>query len=156
MKSIILIFAFTFSLFNLSIDTNSYYHALKSKSLTDLNSMIQQIEKEKSTSLHRAYKGVLIAKKSMFEKKAGDKVKVFKSGIKLLETEIKSSPKEIEYRFLRLTLQENSPKILKYNKNIDEDIHIITNGYPELNSVLKKIILDYSKNSTRLNSSKLK
>jgi len=51
---------------------------------------------------------------------------------------------------------ENSPKILKYNKNIDEDITLIVNDYSKLNKGLKKVIFNYSKKSTALNSASLK
>jgi len=156
MKSIILLFVFSFSFLNYSIDKGSYYNALKSKSVTDLDKMILLIEKEKITPLNQAYKGTLVAKKAGFEKKAAAKIKLFKAGVVLLEAEISKSPKNVEYRFLRLTIQENAPKILKYNKNIKEDIAIITKGYSTLKTGLKKIIIDYSNNSTVLNSSDLK
>ena len=156
MKSIVLILAFTFSFLNFSIEKSAFYDALSSNSVEKLDKMIQQLEKEKKTSLNLAYKGALIAKKAAFKKKVADKINLFKSGVTLLETEISKFPKEVEYRFLRLTIQENCPKILKYNKNIEEDIDVITKGYPHLNKPLKKIILDYTKHSKLLNSNKLK
>ena len=155
MKSLFLLIL-TFSFFNLSIDKGSFYDALSSNSVEDLEQMIQLLEKEKATPLNLAYKGTLIAKKAGHAKNAAEKVKLFKSGIKLLEAEILRSPKEIEYRFLRLTIQENCPKILKYNQNIEEDVTMITKGFSHLNKELKHILLDYSKNSKLLKSSDLK
>jgi len=156
MKSVILFLIITFSFLQPSVEKSLFYNALSSESITQLDDMIKQIEKEKTSPLNLAYKGALIAKKASFEKKAADKVKMFKSGIKLLETEINNAPKETEYRFIRLTIQENSPKILKYNKNIDEDITLIVNDYSKLNKGLKKVIFNYSKKSTALNSASLK
>lgn len=156
MKSIILIFVFSFSLFNFSIEKSTYYNALSSNSVKELDKMISQLEKEKTSPINRAYKGTLIAKKASFEKVVAEKIKLFKKGVTLLEDEINKFPKNIEYRFLRLTIQENAPKILKYNTNIKEDVSLITKEYSRLNKALKSIILDYSKNSKLLNSSNLK
>lgn len=155
MKSLLLLFAFSFSFLNFSIDKSSYYDALSSNSIEKLEGMVQQLEREKSSPINRAYKGALIAKKASFEKTAAAKIKLFKSGVALLENEITKSSKEVEFRFLRLTVQENCPKILKYNQNINEDIDVIIKGYSHLNKELKKVILDYAKNSKTLNSSKL-
>jgi hypothetical protein len=156
MKTTILLFLFTFSFFSFSIERSAYYNALKSNSVSELSSMIENLENEKSTPLNRAFKGALIAKKASFEKTAAAKIKLFKSGIELLENEISKSSKEIEYRFLRLAIQENCPKILKYNKNINEDVKMITAEYSTLNKALQKVILDYAKDSISLNSSSLK
>ena len=156
MKSIILILLLNFSIAGFSIDKNSFYKVLSSNSETEITNKLQQLEKEKTSSLILAYKGALIAKKASFEKKATQKIKLFKTGVTLLETEITKSPKKIEFRFLRLAIQENCPKILKYNQNIKNDVAVITAGYPKLNKELKKIILDYAKSSKTLNPSLLK
>ena len=129
---------------------------MSSNSETEITNKLQQLEKEKTSSLILAYKGALIAKKASFEKKATQKIKLFKTGVTLLETEITKSPKKIEFRFLRLAIQENCPKILKYNQHIKNDVAVITAGYPKLNKELKKIILDYAKSSKTLNPSLLK
>ena len=156
MKSILLFLAITFSTLNFTIDKTSFYNSLKSNSVSDLDKMILLVEKEKTTPLNRAYKGALIAKKAGFKKKVSEKIKLFKSGVILLEAELKKDTKNVEFRFLRLTIQENAPKILKYNTNIEEDISIIEKGFAQLNSTLKNIILNYAKDSKYLNSSKLK
>ena len=156
MKSIILILLLSFSVAGFSIDKNSFYKVLSSNSETEITNKLQQLEKEKTSSLILAYKGALIAKKASFEKKATQKIKLFKTGVTLLETEITKSPKKIEFRFLRLAIQENCPKILKYNQHIKNDVAVITAGYPKLNKELKKIILDYAKSSKTLNPSLLK
>ncbi len=156
MKFILLTFTFAFAFFNFSIEKSSFYDVLSSDSIEKIDNMIQRIEKEKPTSINLAYKGTLVAKKASFVKNVGEKVRLFKSGITLLEAEINKSPKEIEYRFLRLSIQENCPKILKYNQNIEEDVTVITKEYASLNKGFQKIIMDYAKNSKALNSSKLK
>ncbi len=155
MKPIILILFLSFSIAGFSVDKDSFYKALSSKSEAEISNMLQQLEKEKTTSLNLAYKGTLIAKQANFAKNAAQKVKLFKTGVKLLETEITKSPKKIEYRFLRLAIQENCPKILKYNSNIENDVILITNKYSSTENQLKKIILNYAKKSKVLDSTKL-
>jgi hypothetical protein len=138
-----------------TIDKKTYYDTLGSDSLEALNKMMVQVEQEKSSSLNNAYKGVLIAKKASFTKNAVEKLKSFKEGVRMLEQEIKLHPNLVELRFLRLTLQENTPKILNYKDNINEDVKAISQGYAKLGKDLKSIIGKYAKKSTVLTSDKL-
>ena len=95
-----------------------------------------------------AYKGASISMKARFEKGAKTKSKVFKEGITLVEMAIKNEPNNIEIRFVRLTIQQNAPKILKYKKNIDEDKEFILSNYNKItSSKLKKYLSDYILNS---------
>ena len=72
-----------------------------------------------------AYKGASLAMISKYEKKVGQKIKTFKEGAKLIESSITSQPENVELRMIRLSVQENVPKIVKYNKNIAEDKEMI-------------------------------
>jgi hypothetical protein len=156
MKFIIFLSIFTFSFINIQVDKKSFYETLSSNSIEELNQMINKIERKQSNSLANAYKGTLIAKKSSFLKNTTEKIKTFKAGVNLLETEIEKFPKNVEYRFLRLTIQENCPKILKYDKNIEKDIEIITNEFSTLDKELKEVIANFAKTSSGLKSSNLK
>jgi hypothetical protein len=156
MKSVFLFIVFTLLNFNFLIEKSLYYDILESGSIEEIDDMILKLEKEKTSPLNLAYKGTLIAKKASFIKNAKTKISLFKSGIKLLENEIYITPSEVEYRFLRLAIQEKCPKLLKYNKNLNEDRDVILAGFSKLRKDLKKIILDYSKNSDVLISSTLK
>ena len=98
----------------------------------------------------------MLTKKASFEKAVQSKIKSFKAGATLLETEISKFPKQTEYRFLRLCIQENCPKILGYNKNIQEDVLLISTNYSQQSNLLKKIIYDYAKNSNALDHTLLK
>ncbi len=155
MKSVILITLLTFSISSFAIEKSTFYKVLSGKSETEIGNTIQQLNKEKSSSLNNAYKGALIAKQAEFAKSAVEKVKLFKSGVKLLEAEIAKQPNNLELRFLRLAIQENCPKILKYNSNITSDSNAIIEGYSKLENKLKAIILDYSKGSKALTSNKI-
>ena len=137
MKLLITI-AFLFTQFNLSTNTNLkvYYNVLE-------NGTLLQVNKQLGTTLSSAKKGAMLMKKADLLKKPGEKLKVFKEGNKFLEAAIKKSPKSIENRFLRLIIQENSPKFLKYNMNIAEDRKFVSKGYKNTSNPLKEIIQNY-------------
>ena len=130
-----------------SFDKDSYYEALSGQSEESIDKEIAKLDNEKKGSLNNAYLGALLMKKAGFLKGVNNKIKTFKRGAGLLEEEIKSNPNNTEYRFLRLTIQEHAPKILKYNKNLEEDKRVVISGYKKLEPDLQKIIKNYSANS---------
>jgi hypothetical protein len=75
------------------------------------------------------------------------KLKLFREGHRELEAAIKREPGNVEFRFLRLLIQENAPAILKYRDNLQEDSKIIENSYQTLPAEVRKQIADYSKKS---------
>ena len=137
-------------------DKRAFYKALSSGDEAVIDKYLASLDKEKATSRINAYKGALIMKKAGFVKGVKGKVKTFKAGAALLEEKIGSNPANAEYRFLRLTVQEHAPNILKYNKQLDEDKQAIIAGYGKLDSDLKSIISDYSKDSKVLQAADLK
>ncbi|MCE7064140.1 hypothetical protein [Dyadobacter sp. CY326] len=140
----------------LQLDRQAFYKTLSSGDEASIDKAIAGLEKQKLTSRVSAYKGALMMKKAGFIKGAKGKVKTFKEGAALLENEIKGSPDNMEYRFLRLTVQENAPKILKYNKQLDEDKQAIVSNFDKLESDLKAVISDYAKHSKVLQATDLK
>ena len=72
------------------------------------------------------------------------KWKCYSKGVIKLDQLIESYPDHLELRFLRLTIQDNVPKYLGYNKNLLEDENFI---HKSLNKIkdkdLKKRITDY-------------
>lgn len=138
------------------VDKGTFYEALSSGEEDSIDQMLSKLEGEKSTSKMNAYKGALTMKKAGFVKGVGGKVKTFKRGAHLLEDEIKSNPGNTEFRFLRLTIQEHAPGILKYNKEIDADKQAVVSGYARLDADLKNVIAGYAKDSKVLKESDLK
>lgn len=92
-----------------------------------------------------AYKGASITILSKYTKKVSDKIKNFKEGAKLVEYAVANEPNSIEIRLIRLSIQENVPKIVKYNKNKSEDVAFILAHYKEqskpLSTYIKSFIL---------------
>ena len=137
-------------------DNIGFYKALSSDDEAILDKTLSNLEKESPSSKINAYKGVLTMKKAGFVKGVGGKLKTFKRGVQLLDNEISKNPNNAEYRFLRLTIQENAPGILNYNKQVDEDREAVVSGFKKLNPELKSFIVDYAKRSKVLKESDLK
>ncbi len=156
MKTTSLLILFLFSLANPSIEKEKIYNALSGNSSQNISGLIVKLEKTEPSSINKAYIGSLTARNASFEKGVQKKIKLFKAGVQILETEIKLFPKHTEYRFLRLCIQEHCPSILKYNENIKEDAQLITSNYSQQSKELRAIIFDYAKTSAAINSSHLK
>lgn len=91
-----------------------------------------------------AYKGASITLLAKNEKKIKDKKSQFIEGVSYVEYAIEKAPNNIEIRFIRLGIQENTPKILKYKNNIEEDKQFILNQFKTISSSnLRNHIKDY-------------
>lgn len=90
-----------------------------------------------------AYKGAAIAIKAKYLKTVKEKKEWFTKGATILENSIKSNPNNIESRLIRLSIQENTPKILKYKQNIEEDKKQILLLYSKQSNDLKLYVKDY-------------
>ena len=91
-----------------------------------------------------AYKGAVTSMSAKYEKGAKLKKGVFKNGVSLVEYAVSSDSENIEIRFVRLSVQQNSPKFLNYNKEIEEDKKYILNNINQISSIeLKSYIKDY-------------
>lgn len=93
-----------------------------------------------------AYKGAISTLKAKFAKSRSDKKEFFKEGVSLIESAVESESANIEIRYIRLSVQENSPHFLGYHRNIEEDKQFILKHYAvtaskELKGVLKNFIL---------------
>ena len=132
---------------NLYSQDAEFYAYIQKTSKVDLELGLKKIESVKNEKLKEIYKGALLAKSAQFEKTPKEKVQQFKSGIKPIEQAINMHPENIEYRFIRLIIQENSPQILKYKSNLEEDKILIKNGFKSTSKILKENIEKYSKSS---------
>lgn len=106
-----------------------------------LRKKLETVTKEDNTVLV-AYKGAVSALSAKYTRDNTTRKNLFKSGVSLLEFAISQKPENIEIRCLRLSIQENSPKFLKYRSNIQEDKTFILNQYEKTNS---KAIRDFVK-----------
>lgn len=70
-----------------------------------------------------------------------------KSGATELESVIKSNPNNVELRLIRMSVQENIPKIVGYSKNLKEDKAYILTNYAKQNAALKVYIKKFAMQS---------
>lgn len=126
-----------------SFDKSAFYQSLKSESLEEIQLQIEKIDEVKDRNID-AYKGTLLIKMSKYLSAPKDKLTSFNRGKALLESAIKAYPKNVEYRFLRLTIQENCPKMLNYNQNIQEDKELVLQHFNEVDATTKKAITTYA------------
>ena len=104
-----------------------------------------------------AYKGATLTLKAKFAEKRSDKKDFFKEGVSLIETATKAEPSNIEIRYIRMSVQENSPRFLGYYKNIEEDKQFILKNYASISSTeLKRFIKEFVLKSENFEDSEKK
>ncbi|MFL0353010.1 hypothetical protein [Xanthomarina sp. GH4-25] len=144
---------FSCSLLGLDLDLSkvrvAYKEAAHDKSkVEDFSQMLQEVTKKDNVALV-AYKGASIALKAKYAKTIKAKKEGFIEGVSYIEFAIEKEPNAVEPRFVRIGIQENSPKILKYKSNIDEDKLFLLKQYQNISSAnLKMHVKDYILQST--------
>lgn len=147
MKYLLLSIAFFFTLFqslNLHDVRQAYKYAAQSPEKVEAfyNSM-KSVSKTDNVALV-GYKGASIALKARSAKTLKDKKDGFIAGVGFIEFAIETEPNNIELRFIRIGIQENTPKILKYNQAIETDKQFILKQFKFISSSnLKNHIRDY-------------
>jgi hypothetical protein len=130
-------------------DRSAFYTAMASGDLRGLNQELDVVG-HASIPEKRAYEGALLMRKAGELKIPGDKLRFFRLGRIKLESALSKDPWNGEYHFLRLTIQEHAPHILKYYKELDIDRQAIRDTFKSLNPVAQQAIIDYSKTSKTL------
>lgn len=136
-----------------TIDKQSFYKAFASSSHADVEAFLSAASS--GQSIGDAYRGALLMKKSAFIPVPKDKIAVFKQGMQLLEREIQESPKNYELRFLRFVIQEQSPAILGYKKNLAEDKKLFLDHFAQLDGTVQNFIKAYAEKSAVLSTKEL-
>ncbi|MFK6999772.1 hypothetical protein V3470_02345 [Flavobacterium oreochromis] len=159
MNSILIFFISFFTLlFQNTLDLrNQYEYASKSKNNTEkFYELIQKVNGDSPVII--AYKGAAILLKSRFVTNKEERKEQFMLGVKTVEQAVAKDANSVEIRLIRLSIQEHTPKFLKYKSNIEEDKKIILLGFNKQNSGLKEYIQRYvfqSKVFTDFEKSKL-
>lgn len=133
-----------------SIDKQGFYKAFASSSHADVDAFLSA-----DKSIGDAYRGAMLMKKSAFIPVPKDKIAVFKQGMLMLEREIHESPKNYELRFLRFVIQEQSPAILGYKKNLQEDKKLFLDHFAQLDGTVQNFIRAYAAKSAVLSTNEL-
>lgn len=143
MKIVTILFILTLNSITLPEVRVAYKEAIESKEKAEiLYAELAKVKKEKVVL--NGYKAATEVLLSKFSKQGEKRKERLKKGVGLLEDLILNNQDNVELRFLRLGIQENLPKFLKYNKNITEDKQLIIQQYPKLNDKhLKQVLKEY-------------
>ena len=79
-----------------------------------------------------AYKGALTTMMAKYAEGIKNKKTFFKEGRELLEFAIETEPTNVEIRCIRLSVQENIPKITGYHKDKEADKQFILDRYSSM------------------------
>ncbi len=149
MKSLLLglIYFFLFSI-NLQEVRQLYPKAKDDAFIVDsLYSQLSSVGIEDNLVLY-GYKGAIATLKAKYAKGIKDKKTFFKEGAEMMEDAIAADPENVELHFIRLTVQENAPRIVNYQDQIESDKAIILKNYSLLKErEVKEMIQSYCKSS---------
>ncbi|WP_291864453.1 hypothetical protein [Maribacter sp.] len=129
---------------NLSEIRKNFIQASETKEIAEkLYNTLENITKE-SKPILVAYKGAASTLKAKHSKGVKQKKSFFKEGAGYLDFSIEKASENIEIRCLRLSVQEHSPKVLKYKKNIAEDKQFLIDNFQKTtDTAVKKFVKDY-------------
>ena len=103
-----------------------------------------------------AYKGASKIMKARYIKDKETKKQYFTDGATLINNSIKKDSKDVENRLIRLIIQENIPKFIKYNQNIQEDKTFIVENYSSAPKEVKTLVKSYAKKYNTFTAQQLK
>lgn len=150
MKSLLFASLFFLLLFSTNIKEvrKMYPLAMEDSGITDeLYKDLSNVSEADNIILY-GYKGAILTLKAKHAKSIKEKKNFFKEGVGIIESALASNPDNIELRFIRLSVQENAPKIIKYNTKIEEDKNFILKNLDKLdNNSVKTLIRDYIRTS---------
>ena len=128
-----------------------YYKIMANGDASAVDKEIKKVESASGIN-KEAYKGALLMKKAGLVGGPGKKLKLFKEGHENLESAIKRDNKNVEFRLLRLIIQEHAPGILNYKDNIDKDGDYVHLNFKSLSPEVQQAVIDYRKHSDKLQS----
>lgn len=134
-------------------DKKVYYKILTENNLREINEQILLLQNLNTYSAHR---GALEMKKAGLINNPSEKLSLFKSGKTKLETAIQKDSNSTELRFLRLLIQENSPKIVQYDQQQKQDASYIRLHYQKLQAPVQEALYNYSTRSANLSPTDFK
>lgn len=123
-----------------------FYKVMAGSSEPDINNELS-ILKVSSFAGKEAFEGALLMKKAGMAGAAKKKLNLFKEGRIKLERTLDKDSLNVEFRFLRLMIQEHAPGILGYKKELGKDSRFIQENFRKLPEVVQQAVTDYSNKS---------
>jgi hypothetical protein len=130
-----------------SFNRSAFYKAMQGNNKEMINAQLTELKSLEPKNAQNAFLGAMNMKKASMGGSPMAKLHIFKEGHKMLESAILQDPANVEFRFLRLLIQENAPGVLGYKNNEETDSEIIRKSYKSLPSDLQHVIADYNKKS---------
>lgn len=145
MKLMLILFLGWMASFHISPDLNTvrqdYRNAFKNEEATKkLYDDLTSVGKNDGAVLV-AYKGAITTKMADYAEGIKDKKSFFKEGRELLEYAIETEPDNVEIRCIRLSVQENVPKITGYHKDKEADKKFILDNFASINDDGAKVFI---------------
>jgi len=131
------------------INRSAFYNAMEENNKKMVNAQLDEL-KSAPAELKPAFMGAMLMKRASFIGSAVSRLHYFREGHKMLESAIKQDPDNVEFRFLRLMVQEHAPGTLGYKEDIEKDSEYIRKHYKSLPEEVQHTIEDYSKKSKLL------
>jgi hypothetical protein len=132
-------------------DKAAFYNVMSSGDMDAINNEINVVG-DASPNNREGYEGALLMKKAGFPAPPKKKLKLFKEGRIKLETALANDNENTEFHFLRLAIEENAPKIVKYHADIETDKLIVQKNFKNLSPSVQHAILDYCTKSKVLHA----
>ncbi|RZJ70510.1 hypothetical protein [Flavobacterium sp.] len=107
--------------------------------------LVKDVAKEDANKVLVAYKGCSMALKSKHSNFLPDKISFMKEGAAFMDAAAAASPKDIEIRMIRMSVQENVPFIVDYRDKIQEDKNVILANFAKSSKEVKALVLNYAK-----------
>lgn len=128
---------------------------MASANLDEINNELDVL-KDVSFDEKEGFEGALLMRKAGLLSKPKEKLKFFKEGRIKMETALLNHVDNPELHFLRLSIEEHAPKIVKYRSDLHGDKEIVIKSFKNLAPEVQHAILDYSKTSNILTEEELK
>jgi len=104
--------------------------------------MISSLENNPRSAVEQAYCGAFQAIWANHTSNLGEKLSTFNKGKKNIDAAAERSPKDIEIKFIRLSIQKSSPALLGYKDKMKEDRSFILNNKQKITSTLLSTMID--------------
>ncbi|MBD1391686.1 hypothetical protein [Mucilaginibacter glaciei] len=153
------VFILTAGFFNVNyaqqkFDKTEFYATMSQGDLPKIESELEMV-KASSLANKDGYEGALLMRKAGLVHGPKKKLGFFKEGRIKLETAIIADADNTEFRFLRLAIEENAPKIVKYKADIEKDKLFIQKNFKSQPQTVQHAIMEYCKKSKVLHAEDL-
>jgi hypothetical protein len=150
-KGILLLLLSSFTASNLSITEvrNAYEKAVYSEQVA--NELLDKLSSTNNNTL-LGYKGTVTMMMAKHVLSPYKKLNYFKAGKEILEQALQKEPLNVELRYLRFSIQSNSPKFLEYHSNLQSDKLFLLKEVKTLTDAdLKQRITKFLQKSSEVN-----